>query len=161
MAAARPQPRFPEPDTQPFWDATKRRELTYQTCNGCHAVIFYPRRHCPECGGRDTTWHVSKGEGKVYTFSVIMQSRHPVFAELGAYAVAYVDLDEGFRLMSNIVGVADPAQDVKCGMRVRLRWEDQAPRRWRCRCSNRRRMRVERRTCRRSGNYRLCLTVSI
>ena len=97
MAAARPQPRFPEPDTQPFWDATKRRELTYQTCNGCNAVIFYPRRHCPECGGRDTTWYVSKGEGTVYTFSVIMQSRHPAFADLGAYAVAYVDLDEGFR----------------------------------------------------------------
>ena len=125
MAAPRPQPRFPEPDTQPFWDATKRRELTYQTCNRCNAVIFYPRRHCPVCGGRDTTWRVSKGEGTVYTFSVIMQSRHPAFADLGAYAVAYVDLDEGFRMMSNIVGVADPVQDVKCGMRVRLRWEEQ------------------------------------
>ena len=125
MAAPRPQPRFPEPDTQPFWDATKRRELTYQTCNRCGVVIFYPRRHCPACGGRDTTWRVSKGEGTVYTFSVIMQSRHPAFADLGAYAVAYVDLDEGFRMMSNIVGVADPVQDVKCGMRVRLRWEEQ------------------------------------
>lgn len=125
MAAPRPQPRFPEPDTQPFWDATKRRELTYQTCNRCNAVIFYPRRHCPVCGGRDTTWRVSKGEGTVYTFSVIMQSRHPAFADLGAYAVAYVDLDEGFRMMSNIVGVADPVQDVKCGMRVRLRWQEQ------------------------------------
>ena len=125
MAAPRPQPRFPEPDTQPFWDATKRRELTYQTCNRCNAVIFYPRRHCPVCGGRDTTWRVSKGEGTVYTFSVIMQSRHPAFADLGAYAVAYVDLDEGFRMMSNIVGVADPVQDVKCDMRVRLRWQEQ------------------------------------
>ena len=61
----------------------------------------------------------------MYTFSVIMQSRHPAFADLGAYAVAYVDLDEGFRIMTNIVGVTDPVQDVKCGMRVRLRWEDQ------------------------------------
>jgi uncharacterized OB-fold protein len=68
---------------------------------------------------------VSKGAGIVYTFSVIMQSRHPAFAELGAYAVAYVDLDEGFRIMTNIVGVKDPVQDVRCGMRVRLRWEDQ------------------------------------
>ena len=129
MAASRPQPRFPEPDTQLFWDATKRRELTYQTCNRCNAVIFYPRRHCPVCGGRETTWRVSKGEGTVYTFSVIMQSRHPAFADLGAYAVAYVDLDEGFRMMSNIVGVEDPVQDVTCGMRVRLRWQDQGCRR--------------------------------
>ncbi len=42
MAAPRPQPRFPEPDTQPFWEATKRHELTYQTCNECNTVIFYP-----------------------------------------------------------------------------------------------------------------------
>ncbi|MDE0207707.1 MAG: Zn-ribbon domain-containing OB-fold protein [Candidatus Tectomicrobia bacterium] len=125
MAALRPQPRFPEPDTQPFWDATKRRELTYQTCDRCGAVVFYPRRHCPECGSTDTTWNVSRGEGTVYTFSVIMQSRHPAFADLGPYAVAYVDLDEGFRIMSNIVGVEDPVRDVRCGMRVRLRWEDQ------------------------------------
>jgi uncharacterized OB-fold protein len=125
MAALRPQPRFPEPDTLPFWEATKRHELTYQTCNKCNAVIFYPRQHCTTCGSLETTWHVSKGTGTVYTFSVIMQSRHPAFAELGAYAVAYVDLDEGFRIMTNIVGVRDPVQDVQCGMRVRLRWEDQ------------------------------------
>ena len=50
MAAPRPQPRFPEPDTLPFWEATKRHELTYQTCNTCHEVIFYPRRHCTACG---------------------------------------------------------------------------------------------------------------
>lgn len=125
MAAPRPQPRFPEPDTQPFWDATKRHELTYQTCNTCKEVIFYPRAHCTTCGSSETTWHLSKGAGTVYTFSVIMQSRNPAFAELGAYAVAYVDLDEGFRMMSNIVGVRDPTTDIQCGMRVRLRWQDQ------------------------------------
>jgi uncharacterized OB-fold protein len=126
MAAPRPQPRFPEPDTQPFWEATKSHELRYQTCNTCHTVIFYPRRHCTACGSAETTWHVSKGEGTVYTYTVIAQSRHPAFAELGAYAVAYVDLDEGFRLMTNIVGVQDPTKDVHCGMRVKVRWEDQS-----------------------------------
>ena len=125
MAAPRPQPRFPEPDTQPFWDATKNHELTYQTCNKCQTVIFYPRRHCTACGSLETTRKVSKGEGTVYTYSVIMQSRHPAFAELGPYALAYVDLDEGFRMMTNIVGVQDPVNDIQCGMRVKLRWEDQ------------------------------------
>src|SRR5262249_56065240 len=108
MAAPRPQPRFPEPDTQPFWEATKRHELTYQTCNKCNAVIFYPRSHCTKCGSGETTRRVSGGLGTVYTFTVIMQSRNPAFAELGAYAVAYVDLDEGFRIMTNIVGLQDP-----------------------------------------------------
>lgn len=125
MAAPRPQPRFPEPDTQPFWDATKNHELTYQTCDKCQTVIFYPRRHCTACGSLETTRKVSKGEGTVYTYSVIMQSRHPAFAELGPYALAYVDLDEGFRMMTNVVGVQDPVNDIQCGMRVKLRWEDQ------------------------------------
>lgn len=125
MPAKRPQPRFPEPDTQPFWEATKRRELTYQTCNQCQGIIFYSRHHCPTCGSGEMMRRVSKGLGTVYTFSVIMQSRHPAFAELGPYAVAYVDLDEGFRMMTNIVGVNDPTKDIQCGMRVKLHWQDQ------------------------------------
>ncbi len=54
-----------------------------------------------------------------------MQSRNPAFAELGPYAVAYVDLDEGFRMMTNIVGVKIRLKDIQCGMRVKLRWEEQ------------------------------------
>jgi uncharacterized OB-fold protein len=121
----RPQPRFPEPDTEPFWEATKQHELKYQTCNKCSEVIFFPRRHCSRCGSDDTKWSVSKGEGTVYTFSVVMQSRHPAFKDLGAYSVAYVDLDEGFRIMTNVVGVENPVTDIQCGMRVKLRWADQ------------------------------------
>ncbi len=125
MAPLRPQPRFPEVDSQPFWEATKNHELTYQTCDKCSEVIFYPRRHCTKCGSDQTTVHISKGEGAVYTFSVVMQSRHPAFKDLGAYAIAYVDLDEGFRIMTNIVGVQDPITDIQCGTRVRVKWEDQ------------------------------------
>ena len=125
MPPLRPQPAFPESDTQPFWDATKKHELVYQTCDRCNEVIFYPRHHCTNCGSDQNTWHVSQGLGSVYTFSVIMQSRHPAFKDLGAYAVAYVDLDEGFRIMTNIVGIQDPTTDIQCGMRVKVRWEDQ------------------------------------
>ncbi len=125
MAGQRPLPRFPEPDTEPFWEATKRHELVYQVCGGCDKVIFYPRRYCVQGGKEITDWRVSKGEGEVYTFSVVMQSRHPAFADLGPYAVAYVDLDEGFRIMTNIVGVDNPVEDIRCGMRVKVRWEDQ------------------------------------
>ena len=123
--AKRPLPRFPEPDTEPFWDATKRHELTYQTCDICDAVIFYARQHCTACGSLNVSWKVSKGLGSVYTFSVIMQSGHPAFKELGPYAVGYVDLDEGFRIMTNIVGVDDPISDIECGMRVKVVWEEQ------------------------------------
>ena len=121
----RPQPRFPEPDTQPFWDATRENKLMYQVCNGCSGVIFYPRAHCPSCGGLENTWKESTGNGTVYTYSVVMQSRHPAFKDLGPYAVAYVDLDEGFRLMTNIVNVKDPIHDISCGMKVKVFWYKQ------------------------------------
>ena len=121
----RPQPRFPEPDTQAFWDATKEKKLVYQVCDDCAAIIFYPRAHCPSCGGLKNTWKESSGEGTVYTYSVVMQSRHPAFKDLGPYAIAYVDLDEGFRIMTNIVNVKDPIEDINCGMRVRIAWHDQ------------------------------------
>jgi uncharacterized OB-fold protein len=123
--ASRPLPRFPEPDTQPFWDATREHRLTYQTCNRCGKVIFYPRGHCPSCSSLETTWHDSRGEGTVYTYSVIRLNRHPAFASLGPYAVAWIDLDEGFRMLSNIVGVDDPTKDITIGQRVKVRWEDQ------------------------------------
>jgi uncharacterized protein len=121
----RPLPRFPEPDTEPFWAATKQHELTYPTCNACGNVIFFPRQHCPNCGATEQTWHTSKGEGTVYSYSVIRQNRNPAFKDLGAYALAYIDLDEGFRMMSNVVGVADPTRDIAIGMRVKVQWEDQ------------------------------------
>lgn len=125
MAGQRPLPRFPEPDTEPFWEATKQHELKFQTCNKCSEVIFYPRRHCTSCGSDETTWNTSKGEGVLYTYSIVMQSRHPAFAELGPYAICYVDLDEGFRIMTNIVGVSNPVEDINIGMRLKVRWEDQ------------------------------------
>ena len=121
----RPQPRFPEPNSEPFWEGVKQRELRYPTCDACGAVVFYPRLHCPECLSTDLGWNVSKGEGTVYTFSVVRQNRMPAFIELGAYSVAYIDLDEGFRMMSSVVGVDDPTTDIQIGQRVMVEFEEQ------------------------------------
>ena len=121
----RPQPRFPEPNTEPYWEAVKNEELKYQQCNACDEVVFTPRVHCTKCGSDDLSWHTSKGEGAVYTYSVVRQNRNPRFADLGAYALAYVDVDEGFRIFTNIVGVDDPTKDIECGMRVKVEFERQ------------------------------------
>jgi hypothetical protein len=118
----RPQPRFPEPDTQSFWDATKEHRLTYEVCNNGHTV-FFPRSHCPTCGSRSIETKESRGEGTIYTYSIVRLNRHPMFAPLVPYAVAYVDLDEGFRIMSNIVDV--DVESLQVGDRVKLAWEDQ------------------------------------
>ncbi|HWQ29254.1 MAG TPA: OB-fold domain-containing protein [Dehalococcoidia bacterium] len=121
----RPQPHFPEPDTQHYWEGVKAGELRYQVCNDCNVVNWTPTAHCQKCGNRNLSWKVSKGEGTVYTYSVVRQNRIPGFQELGAYAVAYVDLDEGFRMLTNVVVDGDPTKEVKIGQRVRVEFEKQ------------------------------------
>jgi hypothetical protein len=121
---ARPLPRFPEPDTEPFWQATRERRLTYPTCDACRTIVWYPRRHCTACGGEALTWHDAAGEGTIYTYSVVRQNRNPAFKDLGAYAVAFVDLDEGFRMLTGITGVSDPTTEIRIGQRVRVAWEE-------------------------------------
>jgi uncharacterized OB-fold protein len=120
----RPLPGLDEPDTREFWVATKNHELRYQTCEACSSVVFHPRSHCTTCLSGRLRWNVSRGEGTIYTWSAVRQSYHPFFRARVPYAVAWIDLDEGFRMLSNVVGVADPARDLRIGQRVRLTWED-------------------------------------
>ena len=118
-----PLPKFPEPDTEPFWDATKDHELKYQVCDDCGGLVWHPRRHCTHCTSLNLSWKTSKGEGTVYTFSIVRQNYHPAFRELIPYVVAWIDLDEGFRMLSSVVDV--DVEEVSVGQRVRVRWLDQ------------------------------------
>jgi uncharacterized OB-fold protein len=120
----RPLPNPQEFDTKAFWAATKDKELRYQQCDDCNTVVFYPRRHCTGCLGNALTWKTASGEGTVYTFSVVRQSYHPFFRARVPYAVAWIDLDEGPRLLSNIIGVDDPSNDIHIGQRVTVAWEE-------------------------------------
>ena len=120
----RPLPSLHEPDTREFWEATKQHELRFQRCDRCKRVVFYPRHHCTHCLSDSLYWETSSGEGTLYTFSVVRQSYHPFFQPRVPYAVAWIDLDEGFRMMSNVIGVEDPARDLVIGQRVRVEWED-------------------------------------
>jgi len=117
-------PRFPELDTQPFWDATKNHELRYQQCDKCEGVIFYPRRHCVHCTSVELSAKLSSGEGEVYTYSVVRRSRNPDFKGLVPYWIAWVDLDEGFRILTHIVDVDEAKGPLKIGQRVRVEWID-------------------------------------
>lgn len=120
-ASALPSTR--EPDTGPFWAATAEHRLTYQVCRACSGVVFYPRGHCTHCTSTDLEWRGSTGQGTIYTYSIVRDNRVPGFAELVPYVVAYVDVDEGFRLMTRIVGV--DVDQVHIGVRVQVRWNDQ------------------------------------
>ena len=122
--ATRPLPRADEPDTAEFWAGTKAGEFRYQQCGSCGTVIWHPRSHCTGCLDGELQWHRSEGAGTVYSYSVVRQSYHPFFRGQVPYAVALIDLDEGPRFLTNIVGVDDPLADVEVGMRVQIEWEE-------------------------------------
>ena len=120
----RPLPKVEEADTRAFWEATKNKELKYQQCDQCDTVVFYPRRHCTGCTSGTLVWKDASGEGSVYTYSIVRQSYHPFFRNKVPYAVAWIDLDEGPRILSNVVGVEDAVSEVKIGMKVQVEWEE-------------------------------------
>lgn len=110
-----------EPDsiTQPWWDAAAQERLVIQHCRACDENQHYPRPVCKTCGATDLDFLESSGRGTVHSFTIVNRAPHPAFTT--PYVVALVDLDEGVRLMTNIVG-CDP-DDVSCDMRVRVSWE--------------------------------------
>ncbi|SEE58168.1 Zn-ribbon domain-containing OB-fold protein [Jiangella alba] len=124
QAPSRPLPRNPHLDTLPFWAAAAEHRLTYQRCRACDTVIFYPRGHCTTCTGTDLGWHESAGAGTVYTCSVVRRPLHPAFKDLAPYTVAWVDLDEGFRLLTHIVDRAGRPVTSYIGQRVTVHWLD-------------------------------------
>lgn len=122
-APERPLPSLAEPDTAPFWAATKDHRLTYQVCASCGEIVFHPRRHCTNCLTPDLRWHDAAGGGTVYSYTVIRQHDHPYFRGRLPYVVGFIDLDEGFRLLAEIDATPDV---VRVGQRVRVGWEDHA-----------------------------------
>jgi len=108
--------------TEPFWDATRQRQFLLQWCTACQRPIFYPREICPRCFGNKLEWRPASGAGEVYAVSVQHQPAMPLpaFSD-GPYAVALIELAEGVRVMSNVVGC--PPEEVVVGMPVTLTWE--------------------------------------
>lgn len=107
------------PETKSFWDATTDQRIVLQRCANCHAVIWYPRGICPECSHLALLEFESAGRGTIYSFTVNHRGEGP-YRESAPYVLAYVELDEGPRLLTNIVGV-DPADDgaLRIGLPVR------------------------------------------
>ena len=107
--------------TQPYWDAARRDELVVQHCVDCGQRPFPPRAHCPQCGSAALEWRGVSGRGTVYTFTIAHRPPHPVFSDQCPLAIAVVELEEGPRMISNIVG-CDPA-DIEVGMAVQVAFE--------------------------------------
>jgi uncharacterized protein len=108
-------------DVAPFWDATRRGVLVLPWCRDCERAFWFPRSICPGCLGDDVEWREATGAGTVYALSVQHKPGPGRDADAPPYAVALVDLAEGVRVMSNVLGC--PPEHVAIGMPVRATWQ--------------------------------------
>ncbi|HYA68721.1 MAG TPA: Zn-ribbon domain-containing OB-fold protein [Acidimicrobiales bacterium] len=115
----RPAP-VPDTDTAEYWGAARDGRLLIQRCTSCQKAQLYPRDRCRRCRG-EVEWEEASGRATVYSFTVIRQNYQRPFRDWIPYVVALVDLEEGPRIMTNVVG-CDPDL-VHIGMPVRARFE--------------------------------------
>jgi uncharacterized OB-fold protein len=108
-------------ETEPFWEGCAQERLVLPRCDRCNEFIWYPRRFCPFCGSREVSWHEVSGRGTIYSVTVMRAGQGP-YRDVVPYALAYVELDEGPRMLTNIVG-ADPGT-LTCGQAVRVVFDD-------------------------------------
>ena len=103
-------------ETRGYWEGAGRGELVLQRCRSCGVVQHRPRAVCASCLSGDIEHFVASGRGQVHTYTVTNQNQQLPFRDACPYVLAYVELEEGPRLLTNIVGV-DPA-DVHIGQPV-------------------------------------------
>ncbi|MHA6195060.1 bifunctional OB-fold nucleic acid binding domain-containing protein/MaoC family dehydratase [Pseudomonas wadenswilerensis] len=98
----------------PFWEGLKARRLLIQQCNACAHWVFYPRRHCPRCLAHDLAWRDAQGAATLYSFTLTRIPTLPDFADEMPQALAVVELAEGVRLNTTLVGLAE--DEIRIGM---------------------------------------------
>ena len=100
----KPLPRPISPElTQPFWEAAKRHELVMPRCKICDQLFFYPRSECPRCLSTHLEWMRVSGRGRLHTYTVVYQPANAAFRDDTPPIYAVVQLDEGPRMVSNVV----------------------------------------------------------
>lgn len=114
----------PNADTATFWDGCRAKELRYQRCTSCGAVQIYPRTLCRHCHEPDLSWHVSAGTGTLLSWTEVARAPTPAFRQIAPYILAIVDIDEGFRLMTNLA--AAPGE-MHIGMRIEISFVPRGP----------------------------------
>ncbi len=117
---SKPGPRA-SPLTRPFWDAAREERLLIQHCPVCARWVFYPRKRCPHCWADELEWREASGRAHVASFTTVERPGHPAFADDVPYVVALVDLEEGPRMLTNIVELTP--RDLDVGDPVEVVWQ--------------------------------------
>ena len=109
-------------DNAPFWESCRRHALALQRCAACGTFRYPPRPLCPACHAAETEWVPVSGRGRVYVSLVMYRAPTPAWEQDTPYNVSAIELDEGVRLWSNVVGCLPEA--VRVGDDVTIDYDD-------------------------------------
>ncbi|MBT4512229.1 MAG: Zn-ribbon domain-containing OB-fold protein [Chloroflexi bacterium] len=103
----------------PFWDGVKEDKLLLQKCKSCGSFLNPPRPMCPKCQSMEQEWVPATGKGKLYSWVTYQESPHPAFK--APYSAVLIELEEGVRIVSNMVKVKP--EELQIGMPVQVTFE--------------------------------------
>lgn len=109
-------------DMREFWEGCRRKVLRFQKCRACGHVRWPPANLCPQCHSFEAEWIESSGKGKIYSYVIYHMAFHPYWKDKTPYVVAVVELDEGVRMPTNIVGAS--FEELKCDAPVEVVWDE-------------------------------------
>jgi uncharacterized OB-fold protein len=107
---------YPGNVSRPFWDGCADGILRFQRCPKCGRAVFNPAPMCRWCGSLELQWEVSAGTGAVYSWTVVWRPQSPAFHV--PYAPAIIDIEEGYQMLSCIIGCAP--DEIHSGLPVRV-----------------------------------------
>ncbi len=113
-----------QPESDFYWEKAQAHELWLRRCNACEFAYFYPRDFCPHCGSRDVSWIQASGRGTLHTFAIVHRAPVPAFRDHVPFVVAMVDLEEGARIPTNLIGVEPDPAHIHVGMPVEVDFAD-------------------------------------
>ncbi len=123
-ATGRPQTPLPQPTelSKPYWEACREGRLTVQRCKRCDGYVFIPQPCCGTCLSEDLEWVESSGKGTLYSFTTVYRPQQPTFEV--PYTVIVVELEEGYYMLSNLIGV-EP-DEIKIGTPLEVFFEERS-----------------------------------
>jgi uncharacterized OB-fold protein len=120
MELDRPLPHPVAPEAKPYWEGMKQGKLMLPECQDCRKTHFYPRIFCPHCHSRNLKWIEASGRGKLYAFEILHRSFNPAVKTPLPYVLAMIELEEGPRMLSNLVDIKPDPNVIRCDMPVEV-----------------------------------------